>query len=556
MRRRLPRIMAVPVAVAVLVLSAVPAAGQTIPTTPVPEPANPGQPPMSSPPNPAPKGRVIADAGTALGMVRVSPEAVPAKSVLPGAQEQSPRQSALEGGFGLSTAQANSEAFLNYERSIAEASPFGLAVEGSAPRPPRSLTQTALPDNPEPRTTDWPAPDNPLVKVHGLSGSVHARWSETHGPCVGTIADASTSAASVALLDAIPALPDTGGLTRAGSGLVKGLAALPGPLADLGGLLSDSGSARADGTGALVSTPNTMATRSTVRLVDLPGTDRKAAESTSVLQAGRIDILKGSALGLTVRVASPPVLRVTSTGDRETSGVEYTAPVLAVERDGKTLFELDAAHPTRDVPIGIPLPELKDIPGFEHVKDQLVIGGAAELADGGIAPLAGDAAGFVVDIAVLRLSIAGLTRHGTEVTTPFEGYHLGASARMLDVQVLPTQALADAMPQGWADRMPSSLARVSLGEQVASAYVPSGGIDCGVTAAVDTAPGGTATPASNTGAPATPHMLAQTSAAYATVPLFWVGTAMLLLGVVLVAGLPVRRESPAPTRPSPRPRER
>ena len=56
--------------------------------------------------------------------------------------------------------------------------------------------------------------------------------------------------------------------------------------------------------------------------------------------------------------------------------------------------------------------------------------------------------------------------------------------------------------------------------------------------------------------------LAYTGGAYDTVPLFWTGTAMLLLGVVMVAAIPGGRRRPLvvaveekPFKPSPRPRE-
>ncbi|PXY32651.1 hypothetical protein BAY60_01890 [Prauserella muralis] len=555
----MPRTLALPVTAAVLLLSAAPAAGQTIPTTPVPEPANPGQAPISSPPNPAPRGKAVADVGTALAMLRLLPEAVPTNAILPGMDDELPRQSALEGGFGISSAQANSEAYLSYERAIAQASPFGLSVAGNAPQSPGSLVQTALPDNPEPVTTGFNAPENPLLNVGLLNGSAHARWSETLGPCVGTIADSSTSVGSISLLNMIPSMPDVSQLTDASAQLQEGLKSLPGPLAGLGGLLSGASSGeqpRADGTGAVLSMPNTLSTRSIVRLVDMPGTARKAVEATSTLQAADINILKGTPLGLTIKVVSQPTLRVTSTGDKETSKVEYTAPVLAVERGGQKLFELDAANPTKDVPIGIPLPGLEDVPGFRQVEDVPVIGGAAELAGGVAKPLTEAAKGFVLDLGVLRLSIAGLDEKGMQQTTPFKGYQLGASARMLDLQILPTKALKDALPADAADKLPSSLAQLSLGEQVARAYAPTGGVDCSVAAPPTQAP----PPPGGGQQPGGPDKLAYTNAAYSAVPMFWTGTAMLLLGVVLVAGLPGRRRQapvtvqPAKPSPSPRPR--
>jgi hypothetical protein len=75
--------------------------------------------------------------------------------------------------------------------------------------------------------------------------------------------------------------------------------------------------------------------------------------------------------------------------------------------------------------------------------------------------------------------------------------------------------------------------------------------------------GSTKTPPAGGQAPKGPvQNLAYTGGAYDTVPLFWSGTAMLLLGVVMVAAMPGTRRRPLavvaeekPFKPSPRPRE-
>lgn len=557
MRQRLPRVLALPAAAALLLLTAAPATAQTIPTTPIPDPANPGQPPMSAPIGPQPLGKAVGDAGAALGVLRLLPNAVPTSAILPGAGELLPKQSALEAGMGLSSAQANSEAYLSYEKAIAQSSPFGLSAAGNAPQTPGSLVQTALPDNPKPISGGLNAPKNPLFNLGLLNGEAHARWSPTLGPCVGTIADSSTSIANLALLPTIPNIPGAEQLTQASEQLTAGLKALPGPLANLGGLLSGN-STSADGKGAVLSLPNTLSSRSVVRLVDIPGSKNKAVESTSTLQAANIELLKGTPLGLTIKVASQPTLRVTSTGDKKTSKVEYTAPVLQIVRGDKVLFTLDANNPTKDIPIGIPLPSLKQTPGFEQLKNVPVVGGLAEMMDGATKQLPGGEAGngLTLDLGVLKLSIAGLNQKSSDMTSPFKGFQMGASARMLDLQILPTTALQKALPPEAAKNLPSSLAQVSLGEQIARAYAPAGGVECGTA---------TPPPAGNNGgaAPKGPvKNLAYTNAAYDTVPMFWTGTAMLLIGVVLVAAMPGRRRlavvpvaknSPG-FKPSPRPR--
>ena len=554
MRRRLPRSAALPAAAALLLLSAVPAAADpAYPTTPIPQPANPEQAPISAPIGPQPLGQAVGDAGTALGIIRLLPNAVPTSTILPGFGQTLPKQSALEAGMGLSSASANSDAYLSYEKAIAQASPFGLSVGGNAPQTPGSVVQTALPDNPQPITGGLNAPSNPLLNVGLLNGSAHARWSDSLGPCVDTIADASTSVASLSLLNVVPSMPNLGldalkpkldpNSLASGFDLAKGLQSL-------GGLLQGGGQTAANGNGSLLSLPNTLSSRSQVKLVDIPGSKNKAVQSTSTLQAADIEILKGTPLALSVKVVSQPTLKVTSTGDAKTSKVEYTAPVLSIEAGGKVLYTLDAAHPTKDVPIGLPLKGLSD--QFGQVNDIPVVGGLVSTLTKGLQQV-GNTAGTVLDLGVLRLSIAGLDQKSANMTTPFKGFQLGASARMFDLQLLPTTKLKSLLPDDQAKNLPSSLAQLSLGEQIARAYAPTGGVICGTAS----------TPPAGGEAPKGPvKNLAYTGGAYDTVPLFWTGTAMLLLGVVMVAAMPGgRRRLPAiavaekPFKPSPRPRE-
>jgi hypothetical protein len=211
--------------------------------------------------------------------------------------------------------------------------------------------------------------------------------------------------------------------------------------------------------------------------------------------------------------------------------VSYTAPVIQVVQGGQTLYTLDEANPTQDVPIGIPLPNIAAaLPAA--LKNLPVVG----LLPGSTA---GQTSAATVDVGVLRLSIAQLNQSNQTLTggqngAPFTGYELGATANMVDLQVLPTAALN--LPN-----LPTALATVSLGQQVARAYAPAGGVQCGTTTVV--APG---TPPGAGGA--APKTLAYTGAAYETVPLFWLGTALLLVGVVLIAALPAARAQNRATR--------
>jgi hypothetical protein len=481
---------------------------------------------MSSAVGVVPLGRAVGDAGTGLGILRILPNSVPTRTIMPGAEAKLPKQSAAELGFGLASAQVNSEAYLAFERSVAQAAPGALAVQGGSPQAPGALSQTASPDNAQPVHGGLTLPSTPLdtlVRVAALQGQVHARWSDTAGPCVGTIADAATEIASLSLLNAIPTLPSTNDLTgvfdspldpNADQTIVDGLKRLAGPLSTLGGVLSGGAKPSADGAGSLISLPNTLSARSVVELVDIPGSDNKAVRSTSTMQVANLKLLAGTPFEVQIRVVSQPTLQVTSTGDEKTSTVQYTAPVLAVEQGGKLLGQLDAANQKLDIPVGIPLAA-----GAPNLP---IVGGL--LADGQPATAALNR----LDLGVIRLGVAQLDQRGTAMTTPFEGFQLGATARLLDLQVLPTQALG--LPN-----LPTALAQVSLGEQVARAYAPAGGVVCRT--AEQPAPPPTPQPQGR--AP-----LAYTTMAYKTIPLFWAGTAMLLIGVVLVAALPRMRLVP------------
>ena len=518
------RLMAVPAAAVLVALCAAPALAQPT-TTPVPGPRDPNQPPVSA--GPAPRTHAIGDAGTGLAVVRLAPDSTPTGTILPGFGERLPKQSAAEIGVGLASAQANTEAFLSYERSIAQASPLGFAVRGRAPQTPGTLVQTASPDNAAPVTGGLTPPATPLdalLKVGLLNGSVHARWNDELGPCVQPLADAKTSVASLSVLNAIPTLPSapdlTGLLTGSkldGAGqqlLIDNVKQLTAPLSRLGGLLSGTPDTGANG--SLLSLPETLSAHSTVDLVDLPGSPNKAVRSTSTLQAASVRLLAGTAAEIRVDVVGQPTLVALSTGDRATSGITYTAPVLRVSQGGEELGTLDAANPKLDVPIGV--------------------------APGRALPLVGASAEGLprLDIGVLRLQIAQLNQKDVVIDGPLQqggptikGFMLGATARLLDLQLLPTDALG--LPN-----LPSALAQVSLGEQVVRAAAPNGGVVC-APAQAPPGGGGQAAP------PKKSEPLAYTNAAYKTVPIFWTGTALLLVGVVVVAALPARRR---PVKPS------
>ncbi|SDN33717.1 hypothetical protein [Allokutzneria albata] len=478
------------------------------PTTPVPTPVDPDQPPFTNP-NPTPQpGPIIGDAGAGLGLVRVLPGSV--QTSAPGLTDEQekklPKQAAGEFGVGLAIAQGNSHAVYAHDRAIAESSPFGFALGGRAPRTPGALAQTASPDNAKPTVGGLTPPANPVLNIGLVEGSVHARWDDRLGPCVEPIADAKTSVASLSAINTIPSLPRVSDLSSIAAGkadLIDAAKQLSAPLSQLGGLLSANGS--------LVRLPETMSAHSTVRLVDVPGQTGKAVNAVSTVQLASIQLLAGTPQEIRVDVVSKPTLTALSTGDAKSSKVSYTAPVLRVSQGGKTLGTLDAANPKLDIPVGIPLPGLGDLPKLP------IVGGL--LGDGGALP----ANLRKLDIGVLRLQVGQLKEKR-------EGSSVGAVARLMDLQLLPTDALP--LPG-----LPAALAQVAFGEQVARASAPPGGVVC--KAITPTSTHG-ALPPEPQGSPPGPA-LAYTNAAYQTVPLFWTGTFLLLVGVIMVAALPDRR---------------
>ncbi|MGH3434728.1 MAG: hypothetical protein ACRDQB_18035, partial [Thermocrispum sp.] len=273
---------------------------------------------------------------------------------------------------------------------------------------------------------------------------------------------------------------------------------------------------------ALVRLPRGLTTRSTVEVID--AAKRKAVRSSSRVRTERIDLLPGSPLGMTATVRNPPTLTATATGDPNTSRLVNDTPVVQVKRGSRTLFRLDRDQPTQDIAIGIPKA------GFSQrgrLRATPIVGGVAENAAGKPVRLSERARDDVVDLFVLRLSTGGLTTRSTALREPFTGHQLAASARLLDVQLIPTQALVDALSDRYD--VPTTLAQYSVGEQVVRAAAPTAGVRCGQ-------PG-----AGGIEAAALPAEINPSSPAAGARPLLWGGTALLLLGAYLLAVLRPRR---------------
>lgn len=446
--RRLCACAAVTMAIAGMSMPAA-IAQSAYPTTPTPQPQNPGQPPGRVPEDiPRP---VIGEAGTMLGIVRLLPATAPGDAFFndPEFESKLPKQAVLEAGMGRALAQVNSEAYLAHEHSVAEASPFGIGIMGHVPQVPGGLSQNALSDHESPTTSALAPPSSPadqLIRLSGLNGTVHARWNQETGPCgVAPLSEARYSMASGSALNQIPGLG-----------------------------------------GSVLEVPSIAEARSSVRLADVPGQTGKAVTSTSELQISQVKLFSGSPQEISVDVVGRPVVVATATGDPATTRVDHTAPVLRISQGGREIAVLDAANPTADVPIPA-------IPGLDQ---------------------------RVLDLGVLRLSLGELKQEAM-------GNEIRGTARLFDLKLLDGTKLG----------LPTALAQISFGEQVARAAAPAGGVNCDPPVA-GAAGGAEATPAAYHQARAQP--LALTSGSYFAVPIFWTGAGLLLLGSIIVAALPRR----------------
>ncbi len=234
--------------------------------------------------------------------------------------------------------------------------------------------------------------------------------------------------------------------------------------------------------GSVLEVPSIAEARSSVRLTDVPGQTGKAVTSTSELQISQVKLFSGSPQEISVDVVGRPVVVATATGDPATARVDHTAPVLRISQGGHEIAVLDAGNPTEDVPIPA-------IPGLDQRG---------------------------LDLGVLRLSLGELEREAM-------GNEIRGTTRLFDLELLDGTELG----------LPTALAQVSFGEQVARAAAPAGGVNCDPPVA-GAAGGSQATPAAHHQARTEP--LALTSGSY--FPIFWTGAGLLLLGSILVAAMP------------------
>lgn len=511
--RRRAALAALPAVAALLAAAATPASAQTAPPA---------------------QTLAAADAGAAMFTVRA----------LPGASLPNVAGTGLLTGAIASTVVTADNTKPAGQQSTATAAPFALSLAGqSPPPPPTTATQSASPDQTSPTTTgfDIPAQLAPLLSGGLFQGSAQARYSDTLGFCVDPISTAKTSVANLSAVNALPSMslpaPGAGGPAAALSSLTTLLSSAPSGFAGLTALLTGKSS----NTTSVVRVPDTASSTSTTKLVDVPGQVGKGIAATSTVQLLNLQLLPNTPVGVTVNIIKSPTLTATSTGSPATSDVTYTAPVVQItQADGTTVRTLaavdDPSTPYDDTTFSIPL----EIP----VLDSIVTGLPTSIGTA-LQPILGPVVNQTTG-AIRNLDLGLLTvKYGQFTKSPANGASVGGTASLLDVALLPTTTLnsllGSSLPAGSA---PTSLLQLGVGEQSARASVGAGGIDCTPDNPVTPSP--TPLPGPGTPQAAASPPLAYTSGAYATTPLVWTGSAMLILGAILVAALPRRRRLTEP----------
>lgn len=239
---------------------------------------------------------------------------------------------------------------------------------------------------------------------------------------------------------------------------------------------------------SLLRVPSVAEAHSNVSLTQVDGQSTKAVRSTSELNISQVTLFAGSPQEVTVEVIGTPKLTATSTGSEDTSSVEYTAPVLRVSQGGEEIGTVDAANPSMEIPA----------PGLQS---------------------------RTLDAGLVKLSLGTMEQEK-------DGNQARASARLFNLDLLSGEALG----------LPTSLAQVSFGEQVVRAIAPEGGVDCSNSTAPPPAAGAGGDDTTPAAWSPGSRDLAVTGG-YHVVPLFWAGTAMLLIGSILVAALPRRNRA-------------
>jgi hypothetical protein len=128
---------------------------------------------------------------------------------------------------------------------------------------------------------------------------------------------------------------------------------------------------RGPGDQALIAAPANLSSTAWTGLVAHDG--RAAAAAIASVSAADLRVLAGTDSQVTVRVISPPTLRVTATGRARTSSVHYDAPVLEISGAGGALQRIDTAGQSVDLPLD-DLAGIRSLPLLRGVADPLAAG--------------------------------------------------------------------------------------------------------------------------------------------------------------------------------------
>jgi len=128
---------------------------------------------------------------------------------------------------------------------------------------------------------------------------------------------------------------------------------------------------RGPGDQALLAAPANLSSTAWTGLVAHDG--RAAAAAMASVSAADLRVLAGTDSQVTVRVISPPTLRVTATGRARTSSVHYDAPVLEISGAGGALRRIDTAGQSVDLPLD-DLAGIRSLPLLRGVADPLAAG--------------------------------------------------------------------------------------------------------------------------------------------------------------------------------------
>jgi hypothetical protein len=376
-----------------------------------------GGSPALAAPEPASSSSFTANGSATLARLDV---AVPATALFPG-------------GSGF-LSLVNAQHAVNSDEDIASKARAqfiaGEALGQAAPDfPINSVSQSAPPDNPEPKTSELLSiPQNPLLWGKVLPASAHARWNDAIA-CPSGPVEIAAAEAKVAELHALT---------------TEGAAALPIALPGQDVLPIPTGV-------TLVDLPRVLASATNAGLVDVEGQDGLGVASEATIDVVDLTLFKGTPAQTRIQVVSQPKLTATAAGTEGKSSVDYEAPVLKITDPQGNVHQIDA--PGESFTIGAS--SLPALPG--GLQGALTPIGSAVPAG---LPLALPALPDLSNAYLAKISLGVLDKVIEDANT--------AQGRltMLRLELLASDG-------------ENPLASLALGELQAQATAPDGGVTCG-----------------------------------------------------------------------------